>query len=196
MDRRKEMEEYLKDYRTERLRIKKIYLENNLIKLESAFHEKLDILIAEQLQRQKEDNAVKLKNIFLCRLISSGYTESYETILGMSSVMLYMDEKKSLVYWYPELVYENIVQDMEAVEKLLRIKFLRLEDFELFFLKQKLLYDDWTLLQECFRNLFKQAVSLIMDSPLRLENEFLILSGDYMDNLKIIDHKVTERREE
>jgi hypothetical protein len=196
MDRRKKMEEYLKDYRTERLKIKKIYLENNLIKLESAFHEKLDILIAEQLQRQKEDNAVKLKNIFLCRLISSGYTESYEVILGMSNVMLYMDEKKSQVYWYPELVYENIVQDMDAVEKLLRIKFLRLEDFELFFLKQKLLYDDWTLLQECFRNLFKQAVSLIMDSPLRLENEFLILSGDYMDNLKIIDHKVTERREE
>ncbi|HCD45544.1 MAG TPA: hypothetical protein DEQ64_17805 [Lachnoclostridium sp.] len=196
MDRRKKMEEYLKDYRTERLKIKKIYLENNLIKLESAFHEKLDILIAEQLQRQKEDNAVKLKNIFLCRLISSGYTESYDVILGMSNVMLYMDEKKSQVYWYPELVYENIVQDMDAVEKLLRIKFLRLEDFELFFLKQKLLYDDWTLLQECFRNLFKQAVSLIMDSPLRLENEFLILSGDYMDNLKIIDHKVTERREE
>jgi hypothetical protein len=196
MDRRKKMEEYLKDYRTERLKIKKIYLENNLIKLKSAFHEKLDILIAEQLQRQKEDNAVKLKNIFLCRLISSGYTESYEVILGMSNVMLYMDEKKSQVYWYPELVYENIVQDMDAVEKLLRIKFLRLEDFELFFLKQKLLYDDWTLLQECFRNLFKQAVSLIMDSPLRLENEFLILSGDYMDNLKIIDHKVTERREE
>lgn len=190
MDRRKEMEEYLKDYRTERLRIKKIYLENNLIKLESAFHEKLDILIADQLQRQKEDNAVKLKNIFLCRLISSGYTESYETILGMSSVMLYMDEKKSQVYWCPELVYENIVQDMDAVEKLLRIKFLRLEDFELFFLKQKLLYDDWTLLQECFRNLFKQSVSLIMNSPLRLENEVLILSGDYMDNLKIIDHKV------
>jgi hypothetical protein len=196
MDRRKKMEEYLKDYRTERLKIKKIYLENNLIKLESAFHEKLYILIAEQLQRQKEDNAVKLKNIFLCRLISSGYTESYDVILGMSNVMLYMDEKKSQVYWYPELVYENIVQDMDAVEKLLRIKFLRLEDFELFFLKQKLLYDDWTLLQECFRNLFKQAVSLIMDSPLRLENEFLILSGDYMDNLKIIDHKVTERREE
>lgn len=196
MDRRKEMEEYLKDYRTERLKIKKIYLENNLIKLESAFHEKLNILIAEQLQRQKEDNAVKLKNIFLCRLISSSYTESYETILGMSSVMLYMDEKKSQVYWYPELVYENIVQDMDAVEKLLRIKFLRLEDFERFFLKQKLLYDDWTLLQECFRNLFKQSVSLIMNSPLRLDNEVLILSGDYMDNLKIIDHKVTERREE
>lgn len=196
MDRRKEMEEYLKEYRTERLKIKKIYLENNLIKLESAFHEKLNILIAEQLQRQKEDNAVKLKNIFLCRLISSGYTESYETILGMSSVMLYMDEKKSQVYWYPELVYENIVQDMDAVEKLLRIKFLRLEDFELFSLKQKLLYDDWTLLQECFRNLFKQSVSLIMNSPLRLENEVQILSGGYMDSLKIIDHKVTERREE
>jgi hypothetical protein len=196
MDRRKEMEEYLKDYRTERLKIKKIYLENNLIKLESAFNEKLNILIVEQLQRQKEDNAVKLKNIFLCRLISSGYTESYEVILGMSSDMLYMDEKKSMVYWYPELVYENIVRDFDAVEKLLRIKFLRLEDFELFFLKQKLLYDDWTLLQECFRNLFKQSVSLIIDSPLRLENEVLILSGDYMDNLKIIDHKETEGREE
>ena len=63
-------------------------------------------------------------------------------------------------------------------------------------IKKKLICDDWILLQECFRNLLDQSISLIMDSSLRTENEILILCGDYMDNLKIIGHEDTERRKE
>ncbi|WP_143322416.1 hypothetical protein [Clostridium sp. HBUAS56010] len=196
MDRRQEMEEYLKKYREERLEIKKGYLMNNLSDMEKEFYNKIDLLISSQKERQSEDETVKLKDIFLCRLLSSGYTESYEVILGMSNDMLYLDERKSQVYWYPELVYKDMVQDMNTVEKLIRKKFLRVESSELFYLKQKLLCDDWILLQECFRNLLKQSLHLLMDSSLRLEKEILVLCGDYMDNLKIIGHQDTERREE
>ena len=47
--------------------------------------------------------------------MSSDYTESYESILGMSSSTLYLDEKRSQVYWIPECIYETIDKDMVEV---------------------------------------------------------------------------------
>ncbi len=57
----------------------------------------------ERKKGQAEDNDNKLKFVFLCRLLNSSYTGSNEAIHGMSNSMLYLDEKKSLVYWSPEL---------------------------------------------------------------------------------------------
>lgn len=73
---------------------KRAYLQQITEKLIPAFQSKLNILILEQINRQKEENAYKIKCIFLCRVMSSCYTESYEVILGISNSMLYLDEKK------------------------------------------------------------------------------------------------------
>lgn len=194
MDRKKELEDYISEYRKNRNEKKRAYLTQNTSKLISAFQSKLNILILEQINRQKDDGD-KIKFIFLCRLMSSSYTESYEAILGMSNSMLYLDEKKSQVYWHPEPIHETINKDMEEVEAILRKKFIRLQDFELFYIKQKLLYDDWKLLQKFFYAMSKQSVGFIMDSPLRLENELLFLSGNYMENLKTILHTRGEKNE-
>lgn len=196
MDRKKDLEEYIQEYKNERMQIKKSFLEKNISKMQQTFLKSISILIDEQLQRQTAEESVKLKYIFLCKLMSSGYTESYEAVLGMSSDMLYLDEKKSQVYWYPELIYENITQDMDNVEKLLRKKYTRIEEFELFYIKQSLLSDDWKLLQECYKDLIKPAMDLLMESPLRLETPILFLSGNYMDNLKIMGYEDTERGKE
>lgn len=193
MDRKKDLEEYIKEYRKNRFDKKRAYLPQNTSKLISTFQSKLNILILEQVDRQKEDNGNKIKFIFLCRLMSSSYTESYEAILGMSNSMLYLDEKKSLVYWQPESIYETIDKDMEEVEKILRKEFIHLQDFELFYIKQKLLHDDWKLLRKIYYTLSKESVGLIMDSPLWLENELLFLCGNYMENLKIILHTGEEK---
>lgn len=196
MDRSKDIEEYLKEYRDERLKQKRIYLTNNICRIEPEFHKKLDLLISKQLNRQEDDLAAKLNYIYLCHLKSSDYTESYKAILGFSNTMLYLDEKRSQAYWYPELIYENLVRDMDSIEKLLRKKFVRLENFELLALKQKILNDDWILFQECFKTLLNRSVSIILNSSLRLADEILILCGDYMDNLKIVGHVNSEGREE
>ena len=118
--------------------------------------------------------------------MSSDYTESYESILGMSSSTLYLDEKRSQVYWIPECIYETIDKDMVEAEKILRRKFICIQEFELFYIKRKLLDDDWKLLKKVFVTLSKQSMNLIMNSSLKLDDEFLLLCGNYMENLKIM----------
>ena len=196
VDRNKDIEEYLKEYRIDRLKQKRAYLTNNVCKIEPEFYKKFNLIISQQLSRQKNDSAAKLNYIYLCHLKSSDYTESYRAILGCSNSMLYLDEKKSQSYWYPELIYKNISEDMNTIEKLLRNKFVRLENFELLNFKQKILNDDWILFQECFRTLLYQSISIVLDSSLHLADEILLLCGDYMDNLKIVGHVNSEGSKE
>lgn len=192
MDRKTDIAEYLNDYRQQRKTAKWDYLSKNIDELKPLFYQKMDDLIADRLHKQREGTEEKVRFIFLCRLLSSGYTESFESVLGMSSDMLYLDEKKSLTFWQPALVYKNMDKDMEETEKLLRRNFVRLESAELFYVKQLLLEDNWELLKKAFQILAGQAVGTLMDGTLNLEDEVLFLCGNYMDNLEIVWQ--TERR--
>ena len=183
---KKDMEEYLKDYRINRFEDKRARLNQYESKLSLTFQNKLKTLIIEQENRQKENSEDKIKCFYFCRLMSSDYTESYESILGMSSSTLYLDEKRSQVYWIPECIYETIDKDMVEAEKILRRKFIRIQEFDLFYIKRKLLDDDWKLLKKVFVTLSKQSMNLIMNSSLKLDDEFLLLCGNYMENLKIM----------
>lgn len=186
MERKKDMEEYLKDYRINRFEDKRARLNQYESKLSLTFQNKLKTLIIEQENRQKENSEDKIKCFYFCRLMSSVYTESYESILGMSSSTLYLDEKRSQIYWFPECIYETIDKDMVEAEKILRRKFICIQEFELFYIKRKLLDDDWKLLKKVFVTLSKQSMNLIMNSSLKLDDEFLFLCGNYMENLKIM----------
>ena len=194
MNRCNELEEWIEEYRKDRKEKKSDYLANNLSSMESLFYEKLELLVKEQTDLQESETERKVKYFYLCRLMSSEYTESYESILGLSTQMLYLDEQKSQVYWFPHMIYKNIQMDMKEVEQIVRKKFLRLEAAELFYLKRKLLGDDWDLLQKCFSDLIKGAMEVFMNRSLKLEKELVVLSGNYMDHLQIVWHGDTERR--
>lgn len=194
MNRYNELEEWIEEYRKVRIEKKSDYLANNLSSMEMLFYEKLDLLVKEQTSLQKSETEREVKYFYLCRLMSSEYTESYESVLGLSTQMLYLDEQKSQVYWFPHMIYENIQMDMKEVEQIVRKKFLRLEVAELFYLKRKLLGDDWNLLQQCFSDLIKGAMDVFMNRSLKLEKELVVLSGNYMDHLQVVWHGDTERR--
>ena len=194
MDRCNELEECIEEYRKVRIEKKSDYLANNLTSMETLFYEKLELLVKEQTSLQESETEREVKYFYLCRLMSSEYTESYESVLGLSTQMLYLDEQKSQVYWFPHLIYKNIQMDMKEVEQIVRKKFLRLEASELFYLKRKLLGDDWNLLQKCFSDLIKGAMEVFMNRSLKLEKELVVLSGNYMDHLQIVWHGDTERR--
>ncbi len=66
MYRNNDIVEYLKEYRNERLEQKRTYLTNNMYKIEPEFYKNLNLLISQQLSRQKNDAAAKLNNIYLC----------------------------------------------------------------------------------------------------------------------------------
>lgn len=194
MNRCNELEECIEEYRKVRIEKKSDYLANNLTFMETLFYEKLELLVKEQTSLQESETEREVKYFYLCRLMSSEYTESYESVLGLSTQMLYLDEQKSQVYWFPHLIYKNIQMDMKEVEQIVRKKFLRLEASELFYLKRKLLGDDWNLLQKCFSDLIKGAMEVFMNRSLKLEKELVVLSGNYMDHLQIVWHGDTERR--
>lgn len=194
MNRCNELEECIEEYRKVRIEKKSDYLANNLTFMETLFYEKLELLVKEQTSLQESETEREVKYFYLCRLMSSEYTESYESVLGLSTQMLYLDQQKSQVYWFPHLIYKNIQMDMKEVEQIVRKKFLRLEASELFYLKRKLLGDDWNLLQKCFSDLIKGAMEVFMNRSLKLEKELVVLSGNYMDHLQIVWHGDTERR--
>lgn len=196
MERSTELEKHIQEYRTGRIGKKSELLRANHMKLILEFNSKLDILIEEQIKRQNEEGQDKIKHISLSHLSSSNYTESFESYFWMSSSKLYYDEHKSRVYWKPVFLYDGIENDMVEVERLLREKFVRLEAYELFTLKRKLIFDDWTLFETGFYNLVKSCKERLVNSSLQAEDEILILYGNYMEKLQVIGRiGISERRD-
>lgn len=186
MARNKELEECLEEYRKNRSVQKQKRLPEYSQTLSLDFQRKIDILLKEQLRRQEKKKQDKIKYIYLFQLASSFYTESFEALLGISNEKLYLDEHQSQLFWCPRIVYENIEEDMIAAEKILRRKFVRLEDFELMHIKRKLLSDDWGIVQAIFRILSEQAIDSIRESSLMLQDEIFFLCGNYMDEIKAV----------
>ena len=186
MERVKKLEEYIRDYWDERTEQKKKYIQKREQELEQELCHKLNILIKEQVKRQEEDEQRIAKYLFLCRLSSSGYTGSYDVMLGLSDSRMYLDEDMSYTYWYPKLIYGTVDKDMEDVTSQLRKKFIRLEKYELFYLKQRLLLDDWEILVQTYIRAMDHAYEQLASSSLVLDKVFLVLCGDYMEQLRIV----------
>lgn len=192
MNRSLEFEEYIKEYRSERKTSKRAFLKSNDTELHPDLYQRICYLVKEQIQKQVEGKQDKIKYLFLCRLLSGAYTQNFEAILGLSNSMLYLDENKSLTYWRPALIYNNIDQDMKEVERLLNKKFIRLQEYELFYLKQKLLDDDWELLEECLPTMIERNIRMITENSLLLDKQFLVLCGRYKEELPVIWMTYTE----
>ncbi len=194
MERISEMEEYIKEYRTNRQSEKSSMAEKEYHCLFPSLYVYIDSLINEQTFRRESDGQEGIKYILFFRLLSSGYTGSGEIALGMSNSMIYLDDNFSCVYWRPDLIYKSIDEDMENVKHILQQEYLRIEEFELLYLKQKLLLDDWEVFCKIIDKLTEGIAERVLISPLPLENELEILYGDYMDRLDVAAKIETEGR--
>lgn len=193
MDRVGEIALHIKAYQLERIERKKVLLAQHLNQMLPSLRPQIKALVEEQVYRQKNMGQERIKHLFFCRLISSSYTGSYEMAIGMSNAMLYIDKNVNYVYWIPDAMYGGIGGDRAEVEKLIRTKFIRLEEFELQYIMRKLIYDDWSLFRSSIGQLAENVSDLIIDSPLLLEEEVTVLSGDYMGRQEVMCSIVTER---
>ena len=193
MMRCKELEEYIQEYCSERRKIKWEYLDKHYSMLFPAFVENLDILIKNWCGEQNDKEQDKIRYLIFQRLRTSGYTGTYEISMGLSNSMLYLDEHMSCVYWKPDLIYENINSDMENVRKKLEQKYIRIEEYELLYIKQKLLLDDWKLFFKVLERLSDKAAEKIQERYEIFEDEIEILAGDYMDSLDIVGSIIVNR---
>ena len=181
-----ELESYVNDYRSKRIEQKKQMLNTDRAELNRLYCEALDNLIGQQLDRQRHGELNKIRYVYLCRLASSEYTESYKTLLGMSDSMLYLDDRKTEVLWYPAPVYHNMKRDMDKVRDLIEERKEKAGNNELLVWKQKLLEDDWELLKEQFPELIQENFYRIIKNSLLIEDNFSALCGDYMERLPIV----------
>lgn len=186
MNRYIELESYIQEYCFDRMNVKWEYIDNNYRMLFPAFMENLDILIKRWCGKQKDQNHDKVKYLIFQRLRTSGYTGTYEISMGFSNAMLYLDEHMSYVYWKPDLIFEGIDSDMVDVKKKLEQKYIRIEEYELLYLKQRLLLDDWKLFFKVLDRLSDKVAEKIQDRYKIFEEEIEILAGDYMDRLDMI----------
>lgn len=180
-----EADNYIKDYCNQRVLKKKQRLKTNRTDLNRLFCEALDALIIRQTEKQQNGQQEKICFLYLCRLESSNYTESYKVLMGMSNSMLYLDEDKVDVFWCPTPVFCGVKQDMETIRKWLKENKEDMEEKKLSEWKRKLLEDDWNIMKEQFCKLIEENFYRIADSALLTEEPFLALSGDYMEPLNI-----------
>lgn len=181
-----ELEGYMNDYRSKRIEQKRRMLNTDRTELNRLFCEVLDNLIGQQADRQRHGELKKIRYAYLCRLASSRYTESYKVLLGISDSMLYLDDRKTEVLWYPAPIYQNIKRDMDQVRDLLEERKEKAENNEFLVWKQKLLEDDWELLKEQFPELIQENFYRILKNSLLIEEHFSALCGDYMERLPIV----------
>jgi len=186
MDRFTSMEKSINQYRKERKNNKREYLNNNGESLIPSLLAVLGSLADVQISKQDLEGQGKVKYIIFQRLLSSERTGSFEIYVGMSDAMLYLDKEMDYLFWKPELLYEDIDQAMREIEKILSKEYVQIEEYELIYLKQKLLLDDWKLFVGILKMAAGEIAGEITKSSLLLEDEIQILCGNYMDRLDII----------
>lgn len=74
MQRMKELEDYLQDYREQRTAAKRADMEKNYIRMMPALAEKTDLLVGAQAALQETGEQGRIKYLCFFRLLSSGYT--------------------------------------------------------------------------------------------------------------------------
>ena len=105
----------------------------------------VETLIQDEAEQQAAKEQGKIKYLIFSRLRSSEYTGSYEMLVAMSNDTLYFDDNMSCRYWMPDILYQNLEEDMKHVRKILGNQYLRIEEYEMLRVKQNLLLDDWNL---------------------------------------------------
>lgn len=180
MERFANMEKSISQYRKERKSKKQEYLNSKYEMLRASL---MDILSG--LMQEIEEQRI-IKYVIFQRLLSCERTGSYEIYVGMNAAMLYLDEEMEHTFWSPELLHEDMDKAMQDIEKILGKEYIHIEEYELLYLRQKVLLDDWKLLVGILKKMAGDIAENIMKSPIKLEDEIEILCGNYMDRLDII----------
>jgi len=179
-----ELEITIKGIWSEKLKEREKFILLNECKIKCDLELRINQLIEEQLNKYSGDGKRVIRYLFMCRLRSGGYTGNYELIVGISNSKLYMDEYKSMEFWYPELIYKGIEQDLNEIKKNLNKSVFRLEEYEFFCLKQKLLEDYWKIIKINCKRWKTSLLGTLTNNSLMLDQNVSILVGNYMDRLK------------
>lgn len=176
MDRTEQMREYLKPYLVKRLHRKISEMETVQ---KNVLQQVVGRLFQKALLCQKEDSAWKPSCIGLFHFLHGLLTDTHEYQFILADGQFYFDEKQQMEFWYPDFLYHCAEED-EELYKYLRAGFMRVNSYELSYLRHWIFYEYRKLIGVYWKN---QIMDITLMEEFQMLNKsfpFDFLFGDYM----------------
>lgn len=150
------------------------------------------------LREQAEKVLLKLKNeqarghgLDFCYLVlfhfrSSLWTGTYQYQIHAVDEALYLNPPFAVGHWIPRAVYNDVEALRGALKKELGKKFIRLQPYEIEFAVRAVMEDYQKLAEVCWKQEADELISGETFQSLQKNCNWKILSGTYMDDIRII----------
>lgn len=165
--------------------IQKIY-DNNAIEITTFYLNSFYILLQKTKELQIKQKKGKIQYICISFLRSSMYTKSHEYCINVYDSDFYLDFVELYHNWKPDFIMDYFESDIAYSVKILRKKVPRIQNFEIQEIKQWYIYEYYYLIQKFCEDKIKEVIEVVLESEIKLEKEFFILFGGYMEKSKIL----------
>ncbi len=177
MDRLEAIRDYLKPYKTQRIRENieriKIYSDEQLLVSVASL-----LSTAIEVQEQQEWEPVCL---CLLHLLSSIVTGSHVYQLLLANEQIYLDELQVTGEYEPEFLYK---EDKKALKRELQNKFISLSDYECSYAEHWLQYECRGLMEVYWSAQIEKITEMEEFKRLKKKRPVHFIYGDYMGSLK------------
>lgn len=190
MNRLRDLERYIEPYIIERIIeiIKKVKMKKEQIADpdQASFIKTVKILIEKALNYQQIDQNWEVKYLSVFHLKSSLITKSYQYQICLTDELFYLDQKQIVADWIPEVIYDQLAEEQKLLVKYLMKKFVRLQEYEVTYLMQKLVEEYKKVIEVYLANIVSYMTASETYQSLQKKNPFLFLYGDYLGEIKMI----------
>ncbi|GEM_PF-363341 len=142
------------------------------------------LLQAQEKQREQRMGAAAYLVLFYFQ--SSLWTGSYRYRLVLADESLYLDTRQVNCDWVPRLIYNDAEKLKDGVEKELRKYFVRLETYEIEQVTRSILSEYHAFAELIWSRSMEQIVVSDEFKGVEKRQEFKILCGNYMGDLKFV----------
>lgn len=183
MDRLNEIVHYLKPFHNNWLKKKARICERQP---EPGLLIKTEQLIADVMEKQMQGHNHRLCYICMFHFRSSLLTRSYRYQINVSDRILYLDPPIAAEFWAPEHLYSDVPVLEKLVETELKKRFVRLLSYEVEFAVRTIVNDYQKLADVYWLQAAEKIVAGDTFGLIQKRDNWKVLSGNYMDDLKII----------
>ncbi len=178
MDRLAEIRDFLKAYKTKRIREKLGEI--------SSYSGKSCLEHVVRLLQEAEKSAKKpWEPACLClfQMFSSLVTDSHEYLFFLTDERLYLDDERVEAPWNADFLY---TEERERIRNELQSRFVRLSEYEVSYAKHWLQYGYGSLMEVYWGERVKEIKELAEFRQLRKKDPFYFLYGDYMGDIRLV----------
>lgn len=155
-------------------------------KIWNEIKEILDEVSEKIVMGQREGKKGKIKYLSFNFLQLSSYTNKLQWYITAFDENFYIDEQDVGIYYSPIYLNEKYLHELEYMNKILRQKYIRIQNYEWDMIKRvyAVYYD--SIMQVLLENLLEMMREYIATSDICISNTVLIIYGQYMDEAKIL----------